>query len=227
MFQRAGPPVISALTALNVPLLPPAPQAISLIQFVVTVYWLNKTELSVENVSLLFKQYKSFFPLPPLFSAHKHLFSSTLIHLYLPLPFLLDLFFSSSSYRPSLLLLILSFISSLLRAAAPASNQHQCLRSARRVRARGLCYTSMCVSVCWFLHILCVCIVPVHHFVSNVFLSVHMCVGMNLCVCVFGPSAFTPQPQTFMCLYFIPSSHFSFHLSFYLFTGPSLPGWCM
>lgn len=95
MFQRAGPPVISALTALSV-VLSAAPQAISLITSVI-VQCLRETKLS-----LSFIQYNSSFP----FSfSHKHLplsFISMITALPPPHPHcpLLFLFILSSSPPP-------------------------------------------------------------------------------------------------------------------------------
>lgn len=151
MFQSAGPSVISPLAALIVPLLPHC-SASSFINNISVVIGYRQTK-SKWSVS----EWISFFIVPHIsvYSAHRH-FPVSFINVITSKstsPSSPRLPFSFSSCRPILLLLLLllAFILSLLRAAAPASHQHQCLGSAWRVRARGLCYTSIRIRVYVYL----------------------------------------------------------------------------
>lgn len=134
-------------------------------------------------------------------------FISLLYVVFLPMSLKDDASPSSSEFPPFLFSFFylvnqpsssLSSFSSLLRASAPASHQHQHLGSARRVKARGG----------W-----------------GGYHPPYMCaVCAHVCVFVREPR----RPQTFMCLLFIISNNFFPRLPRYLaplLPAPCLP-WC-
>lgn len=163
-FQRAGPPVQSAPQVINkiLMLLVIDKRRIKYL-FMDRLYCSVVLKLTDKSLCLL-----SALLIPP------------------PLLSLLALFILLSSLR---LFFFFSFITSLLRAAAQASHQHQCVGSAGGSEWWAYTLYCACMCTCVFAHIIYAYIPP--PFFNSLFLSLHNYNFSAACEICVQPSVYT------------------------------------